>query len=460
MRYGHGGRSAICLALNRTSFMKFKDNLQFAATLDRKDPLKKFRSKFHIPLHGRKPAIYFAGNSLGLLPKTTEKFLNEELKSWAKLGVEGHFHGVRPWLDYHQYSRKALAQLVGAQVKEVVAMNQLTVNLHLMLTSFFKPVGERNLIIAEAGAFSSDQYALESQLKLHGLDPETHLVELTPRENEFTLRTDDIVNTIWKNRERVALVLLGGVQYYTGQFFELEVITRAAHDVGAYAGFDLAHAIGNVPMSLHDDQVDFAVWCGYKYLNSGPGGIAGAFVHEHHHQRTDLPRLAGWWGHRQDERFEMKKGFVPIPSVEGWQLSNFPVLSGAAQLASLQIFSEAGIKSLRKKSLLLTGYLEFLLKRIDPAERYFRIITPLEPAHRGCQLSIYVRENGRTIFNEITKAGVVADWREPNVIRVAPVPLYNTFREVYHFCDILWNALRSVNHSMSPAGKTKLIRQQ
>jgi kynureninase len=422
--------------------MKFRDNLQFAAALDRKDPLKKFRSKFHIPLVGRKPAIYLAGNSLGLLPKSTEKFVNEELRSWAKLGVDGHFQGTRPWLDYHQYSRKPLAQLVGAQVKEVVAMNQLTINLHLMMTSFYRPSGERNIIITEAGAFSSDQYAVESQVRLHGLDPASHILELRPRENEFTLRTDDIVTEIWKHRDRVALVLLGGVQYYTGQFFEIEVITRAAHDVGAYAGFDLAHAIGNVPLALHEDQVDFAVWCSYKYLNSGPGGIAGAFVHEHHHRRTDLHRLAGWWGHRQDERFEMKKGFIPIESVEGWQVSNFPVLTGAAHLASLKLFSEAGIKPLRKKSLLLTGYLEFLLKRIDTAERFIKIITPHEPEQRGCQLSIYIRENGQRIFNEITKAGVIADWREPNVIRVAPVPLYNTFKDVYQFCDILWNALR------------------
>lgn len=430
--------------------MKFSDSLQFAAALDQKDPLKKYRSQFHIPVFGGKQAIYLVGNSLGLQPKVTQKFVDEELKSWAQLGVEGHFHGTRPWLDYHQYSRKALAQLVGAQPKEVVAMNQLTVNLHLMLTSFYRPTGERTSIITEAGAFSSDQYAIESQVRLHGLDPAVNIIEIAPRPNEFILRTEDIVNEIWKHRDRVALVLLGGVQYYTGQFFEIEVITRAAHDVGAYAGFDLAHAIGNVPMALHEDQVDFAVWCSYKYLNSGPGGIAGAFVHEHHHRRTDLQRLAGWWGHRQDERFQMKKGFMPIANVDGWQLSNFPVLSGAAHLAALKIFGDVGMKALRKKSILLTGYLEFLLKRIDPAGRYFQIITPADPKHRGCQLSIYIREDGQRIFDEISKAGVMADWREPNVIRVAPVPLYNSFRDVYHFSDILWNALRAPQRTPAP----------
>ncbi len=407
--------------------MVFKNEQAFAKGLDKNDPLKSFRSRFALP---NRKWIYFTGNSLGLQPKTTKESVVSELNDWAKLGVEGHFHAKRPWLYYHKFAKKILGRLVGGSPDEVIAMNQLTVNLHLMLVSFYKPSGGRFKIITEAGAFSSDQYAIESHIRLHGMHPDAALVEVSPRAGEHALRTEDIVKTIKQNSDQLALVLFGGVQYYTGQFFDIATITKAAHDAGAYCGFDLAHAVGNVPLSLHDHGVDFAVWCSYKYLNSGPGGIAGAFVHEKHFDNKELPRLAGWWGYREDDRFEMKKGFVPMKGVDAWQVSNFPVLSGAAHLASLEIFSKAPMKALRKKSVALTGYAEFILKEIDPEGKYFEIITP---ADRGCQLSILMRSNGKKVFDKLTKGGVIADWREPDVIRIAPVPLYNTFEEVWKF---------------------------
>jgi len=422
--------------------MKFQNAIRFAKKLDGADPLKSFRRFYHIPkIHGR-PALYFTGNSLGLLPKSTKKFITEELNDWAALGVEGHFHARRPWLYYHKFSKKALASLVGAKPGEVVASNQLTVNLHLMLVSFYRPTATRYKILTEAGAFSSDQYAIESQLKFHGLNPDSALIEIKPRQGEYTLRTEDIVKAIRENADSVALVILGAVQYYTGQFFDVRTIAKAAHEASAFAGFDLAHAIGNVPLELHHDEVDFAVWCGYKYLNSGPGGVAGLFVHEKHGLDFSIPRFAGWWGHEEKERFQMKKGFKPSQGVDGWQLSNFPVLSGAAQLASLEIFQKAGMKALRKKSLLLTGYLEFLLRQLDPGENHFKIITPSDPMQRGCQLSILFHLNGKKMFRNLTAAGVVADWRDPDVIRVAPVPLYNTFEEVFRFVEIFAKALK------------------
>lgn len=409
--------------------------------MDRNDPLKSFRKQFYLPKINGKPALYFTGNSLGLQPITTKKFVTEELTDWATLGVEGHLHSQRPWLYYHKFSKNALAKLVGAKPMEVVAMNQLTVNLHLMMVSFYQPTFTRYKIITEAGAFSSDQYTLESQLKFHRVIPDDGLIELKPRPGEFTLRTEDITRAIKENSDQLALVIFGAVQYYTGQFFEIKKITEAAHKAGAIAGFDLAHAIGNVPMQLHKDQVDFAVWCSYKYLNAGPGGVAGAFVHERHAKDFSGPRFAGWWGHQEKERFQMKKGFIPMQGADGWQLSNFPVLSGAAQLASLQIFEKAGIKKLRIKSLLLTGYLEFLLQQIEAKEKRFTVITPNNPTQRGCQLSILMKENGKKVFNKLTKAGIIADWREPDVIRVAPVPLYNSFEEVFRLVEIFKAAL-------------------
>jgi kynureninase len=411
--------------------MNFENTLAFARKLDRNDPLRSFRKNFLLPGAGK--WIYFTGNSLGLQPRSAKSFISRELEDWAKLGVEGHFHAKRPWLYYHKFAKRSLAKLVGAKPDEVVAMNQLTVNLHLMLVSFYKPAGGRFKIITEAGAFSSDQYTFESHIRLHGLHPDAALVEIAPRPNEYGLRTEDIVKVIRQNSDQLALVVFGGVQYYTGQFFDIQAIAKAAHDAGAYAGFDLAHAIGNVPLSLHEHEVDFAVWCSYKYLNSGPGGVAGAFVHEKHFHNKDLPRLSGWWGYKEDDRFEMKKGFVPMAGVDAWQLSNFPVLSGAAHLAALEIFDKVGMKKLRTKSELLTGYAEFILKSIDPEEKYFTIITPQD---RGCQLSILMRSNGVKAFNKLTKAGVIADWREPDVIRIAPVPLYNTFEEVWKFGSV------------------------
>jgi len=422
--------------------MKFENSLAFARKLDRQDSFKSFRNQFHLPKVKGKTAIYFTGNSLGLQPKSIKESIIQELIDWAALGVEGHVHAKRPWLYYHKFSKKALARLVGAKPTEVVAMNQLTVNLHLMMATFYQPTKKRFKIITEAGAFSSDQYAFESQLKFHGLDPSEGLIELRPRTGEFTLRTEDIVQAIHDHKEQVALVIFGAVQYYSGQFFNIKEITKAGQAVGAYVGFDLAHAMGNVPLSLHVHEVDFAVWCGYKYLNSGPGGMAGVFVHEKHATNVALPRLAGWWGHDEQARFQMKKGFNPMPGVDGWQLSNFPVLSGAAQLASLELFEKARIKNLRKKSVQLTSYLEYLLKSIAEHAEYFSIITPSATNDRGCQLSILMRRNGKKVFNQLTKSGVIADWREPDVIRVAPVPMYNTFEEVFIFCVIFRKALK------------------
>jgi kynureninase len=422
--------------------MKFENSSAFAKKMDRIDPLRTYRSQFLIPKVNGKTSIYFTGNSLGLQPVSVKQFVNDELNDWAKWGVEGHFHSKRPWLHYHKFSKKALAKITGAKPSEVVAMNQLTVNLHLMMVSFYRPTSVRFKILIEAGAFGSDQYAFESQVKFHGLNPADTIIELSPRAGEHTLRTEDIVKAIEDNKDEIALVIFGAVQYYSGQFFDIAKITKAAHEAGAIVGFDLAHAIGNVPLQLHKHHVDFAVWCGYKYLNSGPGGMSGVFVHEKHAQRFDLPRFAGWWGHQEKERFQMKKGFKPMAGADGWQLSNFPILTGAAQLASLEIFDAIGMTALRKKSILLTDYLEFLLKEIPDFENQFLIITPSNSQERGCQLSLLMKKNGKKVFDRITQAGVIADWREPDVIRVAPVPLYNSFEDVFRFVEIFKNALR------------------
>ena len=422
--------------------MRFEPSLSFARKLDQQDPLRSYRKKFHIPRVRGKEAIYLTGNSLGLQPKSAEAFVTQELSDWARLGVEGHVHGKRPWLYYHHLFKKQIASIVGAKESEVVSMNQLTVNLHLMLASFYKPSSSRFKIIAESGAFSSDQYAIESQIQLHGRSAREALIEVQPRAGESCLNLQDILETINKHGNETALILFGGVQYYTGQRFDVRSITRAGHEAGAIVGFDMAHAIGNVPLSLHDDDVDFAVWCGYKYLNGGPGAVAGAFIHERHGSATGRHRLAGWWGSDESVRFQMKKEFNPIPGADGWQVSNFPVLSGAPLLASLGIFRQAGMKNLRKKSILLTGYLAFLLREIDPKQKHFLIITPAEPEERGCQLSILTKGNGRKIFESLTRSGVICDWREPDVIRVAPVPLYNKFEEVYRFAEIIGKSVR------------------
>ncbi|MBL3656973.1 kynureninase [Fulvivirga sediminis] len=418
--------------------MDYQDSLEFAQHKDQIDSLKDFRDQFHIPELNGKASIYFTGNSLGLQPKTTAKYVNEELEGWATLGVEGHFHSnKRPWFEYHKFSKETLSKIMGANPSEVVSMNSLTTNLHLLLISFYRPTKERYKIIMEAGAFPSDQYAVESQIKLHGFDYEDALIEVHPKEGKNTLDIDDINSAIDEAGDSLALVLFGAVQYYTGQFFPIKEITEATHKVGAIAGFDLAHAAGNVPLSLHDDEVDFAAWCTYKYLNSGPGGISGIFVHDKHGLNPDTPRLAGWWGHDESSRFKMEKGFKPMPGADGWQTSNVNIMSSAINLAALEIFDKAGMEALRKKSIELTGFLEFLLKKLEG----IRIITPENPAERGCQLSLEAKKNGKAAFNQLTEAGVVADWREPNAIRVAPVPLYNTFSEVYRFYDILKQAV-------------------
>lgn len=431
--------------------MQYENNLDFAKALDTKDPLGEYRDKFHIPLHEGKPCIYLVGNSLGLQPKTTSRYLNEELEDWKQLGVEGHFdeRAKRPWFHYHKFSKNALAKLLGAQSGEVVSMNSLTTNLHLMMVSFYRPTKGRFKIITEAGAFPSDQYALETQLNFHAyhggnklFDPKEALIELKPRNGEHTLRTEDILKAIKEHGDSLALVMMAGVQYYTGQLFDIERITKVGHEVGAQVGFDLAHAAGNVPLQLHDHGVDFAVWCSYKYLNSGPGGMSGVFVHEKHANDPSLPRFGGWWGHDEAQRFEMRKGFVPMTGADGWQLSNVNVLSSAAQLASLEIFHEVGITALREKSLKLTGFLEYLIEQqINVTDKKIVVITPSNDPDRGCQLSLLVTNGGKELFDRLTSKGIISDWREPNVIRVAPVPLYNTFEDVYQFVSILKSEL-------------------
>ncbi|QSE97536.1 kynureninase [Fulvivirga lutea] len=416
--------------------MDFKITEEYALELDNKDPLKEYRSQFHIPVINGKESIYFTGNSLGLQPKTTKQYLEEELEDWKNLGVEGHFHAKhRPWFHYHKFTKVLLAEIVGAKPIEVVSMNNLTSNLHLMMVSFYQPTNKRYKIIMEGGAFPSDQYAVESQVKFHGLKPSEAIVEIFPRSGEDTLRTEDIIDVIKEHGGSVALVLFSGVQYYTGQYFDIRSITSSAHEVGAFAGFDLAHAVGNVKLDLHDSGADFATWCSYKYLNSGPGGVSGIFVHERHANNSELPRFAGWWGHDEGQRFKMEKGFIPMEGADGWQLSNVNVLSSAAHLASLKIFEEAGLEALRKKSSQLTNYLRYLLKSLN--SDLINIITPDSEGAYGCQLSIVIKEKGKKVFDELTKAGVIADWREPEVIRVAPVPLYNTFKDVYTFYSIL-----------------------
>lgn len=421
--------------------MDYKNTLDFAQQLDKEDKLRSYRSEFYIPQHEGKDCLYFTGNSLGLQPKRTASYFEKELADWQKYGVEGHFHPEKenPWFTYHQLGKKTLSKIVGAKAEEVVIMNNLTVNLHLLMVSFYRPQGKRIKIIAEGGAFPSDQYALETQIKFHGLKPEDALIELFPRAGEHYLRKEDILTAIAEAGDELALVMMSGVQYYTGQLFDMAAITKAAHQAGALAGFDLAHAAGNVPLQLHDWGVDFATWCSYKYLNSGPGGASGIFVHERHGNNPDLNRFAGWWGHDQDERFLMQKGFKPMPGADGWQLSNVNVLGTVGVLASLSLFEEVGLEALRKKSLQLTAYLEFLLKELNKKSEKIAILTPSNPEERGCQLSLFVKNDGKKVYDAISAEGIVADWREPNVIRVAPVPLYNSFEDVYRFVDLIEN---------------------
>lgn len=413
-----------------------------AGELDRRDALGGFRERFHIPPHSGGESVYLCGHSLGLQPKAAARYLEEELEAWQQLAVEAHFRGRRPWQDYHERFAAPLAALTGAREAEVVCMNGLTVNLHLLMVSFFRPTPRRYKLLIERSAFPSDRYAAISQLRFHGLDPAQALIEVAPREGEDVLRDEDVVEAIRAAGDSLALVLLPGVQYRSGEVLDIERLTAGAQGVGALAGWDLAHAIGNLPLALHDWGVDFAAWCSYKYLNGGPGAVAGAFVHARHGRDPGLPRFAGWWGHDKRERFRMGPEFVPIPGAEGWQLSNPPVLGMAALLASLELFTEAGMAGLRIKSLALTGLLERRLK--EKLHQRVEVLTPASPARRGCQLSLRLRDGtavGRQVFARLSERGIVCDWREPDVIRAAPVPLYNRFADVERFVEALTAAL-------------------
>lgn len=421
--------------------MSYENNLAYARHQDAQDALRAFRDQFYIPPVNGRESIYLCGNSLGLQPKNARAAVEQEFLDWQLLGVEGHFHGTHPWLDYHEYLAGPEARVVGALPEEVVVMNSLTTNLHLMLVSFYRPTARRFKIITEAGAFPSDQYALETQVRYHGLDPDQAIVELAPRPGEHTLRPDDVLASIRQHGPELALIMMGGINYYTGQVFDMAAITRAGHAAGALVGFDLAHAAGNIVLHLHDWQVDFAVWCSYKYLNSGPGGVSGIFVHEKHGNDTSIPRFGGWWGHNKQERFQMRKGFKPMTGAAGWQLSNASIFPMAIHKASLEIFEAATMPALRRKSEQLTGYLEYLIHDIGAPAEVLEIITPSDPRQRGCQLSLLVHRNGRAVFESLTAAGVILDWREPNVIRVAPTPLYNNFEDVYRFGQILRQCL-------------------
>jgi kynureninase len=420
------------------------DSKSDALQRDASDPLAHFADEFHHPKRADgEPLIYLCGHSLGLAPKSAAAYIQQELDSWAAAGVLGHHDGVRPWIPYHRLVREPLSALVGANSGEVVAMNSLTVNLHLMMTSFFRPRGTRNRILIEASAFGSDRYAVVSQLALHGLNEEEHLIEIAPRPTERHLRTADIIERIGFESERLALVLLPGVQYLSGQSLQLQPIIAATRRVGAVAGLDLAHAIGNTVLELHDWGADFAVWCSYKYLNAGPGATGGCFVHERHAQRFDLPRLAGWWGHDAGSRFQMSPDFHPMPGAEGWQLSNPPIFSTAPLLASLDIFKRAGIVNLRAKSVALTGFLESLIRA--QLANAIHIITPADAPERGCQLSLRILRapaHAKRILARLTAAGLIGDWREPDIIRLAPVPLYNSFMDCFRAVQILSGALQ------------------
>ena len=417
--------------------MAHQFSLSYAKESDNNDSLKLFRNKFYIPYLNNKQAIYFLGNSLGLQPKTTQDYVVDIMEDWASYGVEGFFIGDNPWLAYHKPMMQTLGNIVGALPAELVVMNHLTVNLHLMMISFYNPTPERYKIICEAKAFPSDQYAFESQVKLRGFNPADAIIEVHPQPDTELITTEDILKTIEENKDSTALVLFSGVNYYTGQVFDIKAITDAAHQADAYAGFDLAHAAGNIKLQLHDHEVDFACWCSYKYLNSGPGAIAGAFVHEKHLHNKTLQRLNGWWGNDGSNRFKMEKTFTPYPTAEAWQLSTAPMMLMAAHKAALDIFEEVGFENLLAKQKKMSAYVFELLNEINDGDKYFSILTPQSPADRGCQVSIAMHKNGKQLFEGLTKNGIMTDWREPNVIRIAPVPLYNTFEEIFLFEEVL-----------------------
>ncbi len=419
--------------------MTYQNTLAFAQQQDQIDPLAQYRDKFHHPVIAGQQVLYFTGNSLGLQPKTAKEYVNKELDEWAKWGVEGHFHAENPWVSYHEILTPASAHIVGANESEVVCMNSLTTNLHLLFVSFYQPTAKRFKIISEAKMFPSDRYLLETQVRHHGFDPDEAIIEVAPREGEHLIREEDIIATIEANADEVALVFFGGVNYFTGQLFDMKKLTDAAHKVGALAGFDLAHAAGNVPLQLHDWNVDFAAWCTYKYINSSAGNVAGIFVHDRHGDNTEINRFGGWWGHNKERRFLMENHFEPMTGAEGWQISNAPVMGMSVLKASLDIFLEVGMDKLRAKSLLLTGYLEFIFNDIVSQQPHIdiEIITPTEADKRGCQLSIKLIGTDKAFFKALTESGVIADFREPDVIRLAPAPLYNSFEDVYRFGEKL-----------------------
>ena len=410
-----------------------ENTLEYALEKDRNDELRSFRKRFYFPQHNGKDRLNFCGNSLGLQPKSVRDYIDVELKDWKDFGVEGHFEGKNAWFYYHHHFSEKLSNIVGAKSSEVVVMNTLTTNLHLMMVSFYQPQGNRYKIMVEGGAFPSDYYAVESQLKLHGYDWQEGMIELVPREGEYNLRTEDILSKIEEHKDELALIMLGGVNYYTGQLFDLKAITEKGHKIGAKVGFDLAHAAGNIDLKLNEWGPDFAVWCSYKYLNSGPGGPGSAFVHERHAKNNELKRLAGWWGYDEQKRFEMKKGFIPMEGAAAWQLSNAQVMAMAPYLASIDVFHEAGMERLCAKRDELTAYLEFL---IDASPNSYNIITPRAKADRGAQLSILIDKDAKKLNSLLAAEGVTADYREPDVIRLAPVPLYNSFEDVFRFVQI------------------------
>jgi kynureninase len=421
--------------------MEFKNTLAFAQSLDAQDSLKQYRNQFHFPKVNGEDVIYFTGNSLGLQPKLAKAFVDDIMTDWAQLAVEGHFYAEKPWWDYHERLAPPLAKVVGAKPEEVSVMNTLTVNLHLLMVTFYRPTATRFKILCEEKAFPSDQYMLQSQLRLHGLDPDEALVTVNKRKGEHFWRTEDILEKIEALGDGLALVLMGGVNYYNGQVFDMAQITKAAKKVGAFVGWDLAHAVGNVALQLHDWDVDFAAWCSYKYMNSGPGTASGIFVHERHLDREDIPRFEGWWGTKKETRFLMKPHFEPIATADAWQLSNPPILSLAPYLASLQLFEEVGMEALIQKRDLITAYLDFVLQEVDKeVDSTFEIITPKD---RGCQLSVFLHGEGRSLFEFLMKNGVITDWREPNVIRLAPAPFYCSFEDMYRFGQLLKQGILS-----------------
>ena len=413
--------------------------LEYAREQDASDPLRDYREQFHFPSLGTPEMVYLTGHSLGLQPKSVRPAVELELDEWAKYGVDGHFHSTNPWYSYHELLTPPMAGIVGAKESEVVCMNALTTNIHLLFVSFYRPTRERYKIISEARMFPSDRYVLETQTRFHGFDPDDAIIEVAPRDGEWLIREEDILAAIEENADQLALLFFGGVNYFTGQLFDMPKLTQAAHEVGAVAGFDLAHAAGNVPLALHDWDVDFAAWCSYKYLNSSPGNVGGIFVHERHGSNPDLPRFGGWWGHDKDTRFQMKSGFQPMEGAEGWQLSNAPVLGMSAMKAAIDIHAEVGMPALRAKSEKLTAYLELTIDDLSESfpDADISIITPRAPAQRGCQISINIAGRDRQLFDDMIAAGIIADFREPCVIRIAPVPLYNSFEDIFILGQVL-----------------------